>query len=123
MKMEVSMKNKKLILMLTFIISLFAINVDAKTITTGRVGSTLGLRVRSGPGTSYNQVGILSYNARIQIVGERNNEGGCSSKWYQIFYDSSSSSIAGYVCSSFIEDVTTSEVADEGNNVVIENAD
>ena len=117
------MKKKKILIILALMISIFALNVNAKTITTGRVSSTTGLRVRSGPGTSYSQVGILSHNARVQIVGEKNSEGGCDAKWYQIFYDSSSSSIAGYVCSSFVEDVTTQEVADEANNTPVENAD
>lgn len=54
----------------------------------GRVNATTGLKIRSGPGTSYAQIGILQYNTHVDVIGE-------SGVWLHILHDNPNAYVYG----------------------------
>ena len=62
----------------------------------GTVNVSDGLNVRSGPGTTYNSLGMLDPGEKVNIYGSAENG------WYKIAYNSG----FGYVSSQYIKDVT-----------------
>lgn len=86
--------------------------------TTGRIAATLGVKIRSGPGTSYDKVITVPYNTIVTIVSYADEGSGCTDKWVEIIYEADSASYKGYVCSTYVEDIKTENVEsnDEDNN-------
>lgn len=80
--------------------------------TTGRVSSTTGLKMRSGPGTSYEKVITVPHNVRVVIVSYADGNG-CDDKWAEIIYEANGLSYKGYSCSTYIEDIETVDVEEE----------
>ena len=68
----------------------------AKT-TTGTVATT-ALNLRSGPGSSYTSLGLLSINKQVTIVDETYDSAG--EKWYKVI---SPAGTEGYVSAKYIE--------------------
>lgn len=64
---------------------------DANQEKTGYVTATVGLNVRSGPGTDYNTIGALNYKDTVTILEETNG-------WYKIKYGSG----VGYVSAAYV---------------------
>lgn len=60
--------------------------------TTKYVNATVGLNVRSGPGTSYSKLGKLSYKEKVTVLST-------SGEWSKINYNGKS----GYVHSSYLQ--------------------
>lgn len=61
------------------------------------VGASGGLRVRSGPGTTYSVQASLVNGNKVTIVEEAENG------WYRISYSTSSGATTGYIMGEFIE--------------------
>lgn len=94
------------VLSIFFLWALMPIYSSAETITTGVVTADLNLRVRSGPGTNYDQVGWAVYNTNVTILSYANSGNGCDDKWAKIItYDN----VEGYACSTYIGNITTVE--------------
>ena len=108
------MKKKKLLIIVMILVIAFSCDkVLSAERKTGRIATTKGLKLRSGPGTKYGEVTIIPYNGIIEILSEKNDEGGCDgSVWYQASYNNK----VGYVCSNFILDITTTTVEDTPTN-------
>lgn len=62
------------------------------------------LFVRSGPGTSYNHLGILNSNAKVEILSESNG-------WYKIKY----SNETGYICKDYVSFNSNNNENNSGN--------
>ena len=109
--MEVAMKKKKLIYF-AFIFFTFLLHKSASALetTTGRVSAELGLRLRSDKTTSSNSIITIPYNTIITINNYYDSGNGCDDKWLDIIYESDTSSYKGFVCSAYIEDITTKGV-------------
>lgn len=102
---------KKTLIFLTFLILFCPIFVDA--LETGKVTSEKGVKVRIGPSTTYNTIGIgLGKDEKFIIyetVTSTVEEDTCSNKeWYKIMFDGS----YGYVCKYFTELVEVVENPD-----------
>lgn len=70
------------------------------------------LNVRSGPGTTYQSVGKLSYGTAVKVLSEKKASDGVL--WYQIrFTGSGGKSASGYVSSQFIKFPTA--IVHDGN--------
>ncbi len=55
-----------------------------------------GLRIRSGPSTSHDRVGLLSAGERVVVLGEQDG-------WYQILYRNDQDQAAlGYVSGDYL---------------------
>ncbi len=97
------MKKRYSLVIFTIIVmicSLF-INVKANASTRYYITSTIGLNVRTGPGTNYSKTGdVLSYNQEITYIESKHNEQGCSDDWYHIKYNNNTKE--GYVCSTYV---------------------
>jgi len=109
--------NYLLFTFLTFLVCISSTYALEKT--TGRIASTTGLRVRSGPGTSYEKIITVPHNARVTITSYKDAGNGCTDKWAEIIYEEENASYKGYVCSTFIEDIETVTIPD--TNVDTEN--
>ena len=104
------MKGKKILIFIALLLIYFcSIPAYAKQITTGRVGATNNLNIRSGPGTGYSIIGSARYNTTVTILEDGGPGDGCSKNWIKI---TSSDNITGYVCSLYIEDIVTNEVVE-----------
>ncbi len=84
-----------IIVLLTFFIPII---VQADQIIHGTVTASDGLSVRTGPGTNYDRIGVLRFNNTFYVIGEADNEAGCSQKWYKLTFNSRDA----YVCSTFV---------------------
>ena len=94
------MKGKKILIFIALLLIYFcSIPAYAKQITTGRVGATNNLNIRSGPGTGYSIIGSARYNTTVTILEDGGPGDGCSKNWIKI---TSSDNITGYVCSLYI---------------------
>ena len=93
-----------------FLIMLSPILANAITVTTGTVTADLNLRIRKGPGVTYEQVGTAKYQSTVTILSYADAGNGCADKWMEI---KSSEGVTGYVCSTYIGNVVTSEVQQE----------
>ena len=110
------MKNSKyfLFILLTFIFLTTSVLAEQKT--TGRISSTNGLRMRSGPGTNYEKIITVPHNTRVTVVSYKDKGNGCDDKWAEIIYDAEKSSYKGYGCSTYIEDLETVDIPDKPAN-------
>lgn len=81
----------------------------------GKITAEANLRVRSGPGQSYNKLGTLQYNSIITIISYDKTGDGCENAWAKIKYGD----LEGYSCSTFIEEIieNNSEESKESNNI------
>lgn len=105
------MKYKKCVNLFVFFLLLFSpIFTNATTVTTGIVTAELNLRIRNGPGTNYTQIGTAKYNTQVTILSYSEAGNGCEDKWIQI---TSSTGVTGYVCSTYVGNITTQEVNEE----------
>lgn len=102
------MKNKSLTFL--FIISVFSIlyfpiaNAEENL---GKITAEANLRIRKGPGQSYEKLGVATYNSTVTILSYDKEGDGCDSKWAKIKFGN----IEGYACSTYIEVINT-----ENNN-------
>lgn len=72
------------------------VNASISGYTTGS-----SIKVRTGPGTNYGSVTMLSKNVKVDLVDEtkyRDESSDCNSGWYKINYESNER----YVCSDYI---------------------
>lgn len=92
-----------------FVFFLLTFPVFAEEKVTGRISSTTGVKLRSGPGTSYDRITGVPHNARVTILSyvDGGNDSGCEDEWAQIIYDDTNLSYTGYICSTYIEDIET----------------
>lgn len=98
------------IIFITFLI--FNINFCHAESYKGKITGS-GVYVRKGPGTNYESLKTLTKGNTYTLVSNiiYRTEVGCSAGWYQIYY---SSSLSGYVCSSYVEiSLMDEEVYDE----------
>lgn len=95
------MKNK-IITYIIFMISLFIFNMNISYagVFVGEITGT-GVRLRSGPGTNYEEVKTVSIKDSYTLVNNTiyQTESGCTDGWYKIYY---SGADTGYVCSNYI---------------------
>ena len=98
---------KRLIIMLLIVFLFGPILVNATTITTGRVAATNNLKVRKGPSVDEPKIGTAIYNSIVTILSYRESGNGCNDKWVEI---KTTSDLVGFVCSTYIEDVVTTEI-------------
>ena len=92
-------KNFKLAMLLIIVIAIIFVAVvdNAYGATVGTVSDKAGLNVRSGPGTEYSILKVLSYGESFSIVStEKDNKG---QAWYKII----SNGTSGYVISTYVE--------------------
>ena len=114
------MKKRYLLSLFTImLITLSIVGTEAKTITTGRIGAIGNLNIRSGPGTNYGVIASADYNSRVTILENSSPGDGCENNWVEII---SANRIRGYVCSTYIFDIETTEVveqpiSEEGQNM------
>ena len=105
---------KKSLILFILLFSIFIYNdVYAKEITTGRVAATYGLKLRSDKTTNSKVYFTIPYNEIITINSYEEEGNGCSDKWLNVIYKTSTTSYNGYVCSTYIEDITTKTVEEE----------
>ena len=104
------MKYLRYVLIALIISSLIPLNVYAESITTGTINAELGLRIRSGPGTNYEKIGLANYNSKVTILSYHNTGSGCTKEWIKIKSDSG---ITGYVCSDYVINIVTRELTAE----------
>jgi beta-N-acetylglucosaminidase len=108
-----SMKNKtKLFYLVLFVIAFIPVVVNGKTVTTGEVTAENNLRIRNGPGTGYTQIGSAAYKSTVTIISDASSGNGCNDKWIKII---SSTNVEGYVCSTYIKNIKTTEVVEDTN--------
>lgn len=100
-------KYKSILLALLFSFVLYPRYTYAVQVTTGRVNAEPNLRIRSNPGTNYEKIGNVDYNSIVTILEYADSGNGCDDKWVKI---KTSDNITGYVCSTFIVDIKTSDV-------------
>lgn len=105
-------RNSVVNIIIIFLIMLSPIFVNAITVTTGVVTADLNLRIRKGPGVSYEQIGTATYNSTVTILSYKDTGDGCTDKWIEI---KSSTGVQGFVCSTYIGNITTKEVNEEQN--------
>ncbi len=105
------MKNRiKFYSLILFIIAFIPVAVGAKTVKTGEVTAESNLRIRSGPGTNYSQVGSATYKSIVTILADADSGNGCADKWVKIL---SSTNVEGYVCSTYLKNITTTEISED----------
>ena len=109
-------KIKFLGLVLTILVCTLPIFVNAEEKITGRISSTTGLRMRKGPGVSYDKIITIPHNTRVQIVSYGDSGNGCDNKWAEVIYEATVSSHRGYVCSTYLEDIETVIVDTDNKN-------
>ncbi len=96
-------------LLLIIFVSVFSINCRiAFAAQSGRVMATNGLSMRNGAGTTYSVKTTIPYNKTVTVnsTNTKTSDGsnGCSTGiWYNVTY----SSYTGYVCSRYIELLST----------------
>ncbi len=109
------MKKRRNIIPVVFLMlcSFFLVtfSVQALEKTTGRISSTIGIKLRSGPSTAYDRITGVPHNARVTILSYSDGEG-CDDPWAEIIYEENGVSYRGYGCSTYIEDLETVEVDD-----------
>ena len=109
------MKKRRNIISVVFLMlcSFFLVtfSVQALEKTTGRISSTIGIKLRSGPSTAYDRITGVPHNARVTILSYSDGEG-CDDPWAEIIYEENGVSYRGYGCSTYIEDLETVEVDD-----------
>lgn len=98
---------RNILLVLLFSLALIPRHTYAVEVTTGRVNAEPNLRIRSNPGTNYEKIGNADYNSIVTILEYADSGNGCDNKWVKI---KTSDNITGYVCSTFIVDIKTSDV-------------
>ncbi len=94
---------KTINILITFLIvinsfTMFINNVSAVSIT-ATVNDSEGVYIRSGPGTNYSKVTLLSNKTTITLVDKTLHEGTGCKGWYQINY---SNSTDRYICSELV---------------------
>ena len=94
-----------LIAIMTFIISPFFVYAEEKQ------GIAIGepsLRLRNGPGTSYDTITFIPYLSNITIISYDSSTEGCSGyRWAKV---RTTDGTEGYACSRYINESTASEV-------------
>ena len=93
------------------LVSFFTILRLVSAAGTGYINGT-GVRLRSGPGTTYSNLKTLTIGDSLTILGEKNaSNSGCNTNlWYNVRYGSTE----GYVCSEFVTlDLSNSTVTDK----------
>ena len=106
---------KKKIFILS-IMTLFLININnayALEKETGRIATTVGVNMRTGPGTNYDKAGKISYNTIVNVISHKESGNGCNSEWLEVTYENNNQEIKGFVCSDFIEDIKKEEVTEK----------
>lgn len=81
--------------------------------TTGRIATTVGLRMRKGPNTDSEKMVTVPYNTIVTIKSFADPGNGCDDKWAEIVYEVTNNSYTGYVCSTYIEDIKTENVEEK----------
>ncbi len=104
------MKYVKYVLLTLIISSLIPLIASAESITTGTITAELGLRIRSGPGTNYDKIGLANYNSKVTILSYHNTGSGCTKEWIKI---KSEYGMEGYVCSDYVGNIVTRELTPE----------
>ncbi len=105
-------KHYNLFIFIFIIFFMFLPSVNASYSYIGTITDQDGARIRSGPGTNYSSVAIISYNKTVTLVNTvKHNVGdvNCPSGWFQLNYNSKTNR---YICSDLIkiskqEDVKT----------------
>lgn len=100
-------KCKTILFIIVFSLALLPRYTSAVQVTTGRVNAEPSLRIRSNPGTNSEKIGNAAYNSIVTILEYAESGNGCEDKWVKI---KSADNIQGYVCSTFIVDIKTSDV-------------
>jgi uncharacterized protein YraI len=99
---------KKLIFLLSlFLIFSSVITYAAKVPTRGKVSPSIGVNVRTGPGTSYTKITAIPYGYSVEIIGVSGN-------WYKIVYGS----VTGYSIASAITVTDSREEESEEDDSV-----
>ncbi|MGN1032349.1 MAG: SH3 domain-containing protein [Intestinibacter sp.] len=75
--------------------------------TTKYVNATVGLNVRSGPGTSYSKLGKLSYKEKVTVLST-------SGEWSKINYNGKT----GYVHSSYLQSTVPGSTSSNSDSTV-----
>ncbi len=94
----------------SILIFFFPVFVHSEKITTGSVTAELGLRIRSGPGTNYDKIGLADYKSTVTILSYSESGSGCNDKWIKI---KTSNLLTGYVCSTYVSDIIEKELTEE----------
>lgn len=98
--MKIFKKAVILILALSILASVFAIGSSAASLAYGAgTVSATSLNIRSGPGTEYSRVTVVS-KGTVLVILEKSTE-----KWYKINYNGN----VGYACSDYLTNVLTAE--------------
>lgn len=109
--MAASKKNIRIgaFLVLAFSLSvyLFAIFADVGNAYATKEGILTGtnVNVRSGPGTEYGKVAVVTKGQKVTIVGEATSTSG--SLWYQVQFTMSGKSYAGYIYATYVSITST----------------
>ncbi len=98
-------------IMFSTLILLLPAFVNAEKITTGVVSADLNLRIRSGPGTNYDKIGLAYYKSVVTILSYENSGNGCDDKWIKI--KTNDTLTTGYVCSTYVTDIVEKELTEE----------
>ena len=113
--MEASKKNIRIgaFLVLAFSLSLylFALFADVGNAYATKEGILTGtnVNVRSGPGTEYGKIAVVSKGQKVSIVGESISTEG--SLWYQVQFTLSGKSYAGYIYAAYVS-ITSTTIED-----------
>ena len=91
---------KKILAFLFFVLVSIFFASNCQALEIGRVVSSVGLNIRTGPGTNYKIYDRLGYNDNVTILNSSTiaSRSGCLSGWYQIGYKG----YIRYICSEGI---------------------
>ncbi len=105
-----------LIAVMMFVISPFFVFAEEKQ------GVAIGepsLRLRSGPGTSYDTITFIPYLSNITIISYDSSTEGCSGKpWAKV---KTSNNVEGYACSRYINEVSSDQIDVNNASSVVSN--
>lgn len=107
------MKKRALNIIILCLIFILPMSVNSLEVTTANVTAEANLRIRKGPGTSYEQIGSAIYNTNVRILSFAESGNGCADRWAQI---ETLAGVQGYVCSTYLDNIVTQEISEEELN-------
>ena len=107
------MKKKALSILIFCLAIVLPMRVNSLEVTTANVTAESNLRIRKGPGTSYEQIGSATYNTNVRILSFAESGNGCADRWAEI---ETLSGVKGYVCSTYLDNIVTQEISEDENN-------
>ena len=106
------MKNKLhvyIFILFFVVLSPAIVNAEEKL---GKITAEANLRIRKGPGQSYDKIGVAQYNSTVTILSYESSGDGCDKAWAKI----RSNGIEGYACSTYIKEIDSNSNNNSNNN-------